>query len=189
MPPVISLYAGALAGSGHTRNLIRYFTALVQPRSDPAQGQRQQVYIRALETLPEVSIHYGAFLSNAVSMPLVQPVGGQNFALVRKTEEKGSDVNLATYLVSDAYEGDFEVAAVISNDSDLVEPIRIVRRKLQIEVGVLCPPTPRGRQPSSELRQVASFQRQISERVLRVCQFPNSLRDARGVITKPALWP
>ena len=34
------------------------------------------------------------------------------------TEEKGSDVNLSTYLLLGAFEGDYEQAVVISNDSD-----------------------------------------------------------------------
>ena len=42
---------------------------------------------------------------------------------VMKTEEKGSDVNLATYLLVDAFEDRFDVAVIISNDSDLKEPI------------------------------------------------------------------
>jgi hypothetical protein len=39
---------------------IRYFTALVSARADdPRKPQRQQVYLRALGTLPCVSIHFG----------------------------------------------------------------------------------------------------------------------------------
>lgn len=127
-----------------------------------------------------MSIHYGSFLSSTVSMAVAPP--GRGFATVLKTEEKGSDVNLATHLLVDAYEGDFEVAAVVSNDSDLVEPIRMVREKLGLEVGVLYPPT---RTPSSELGQVASFRRKIRQRALRFSQFPDSLADGQGTITKP----
>ena len=175
-----------LSGEGHRVNRIRYFTALLHARSDPGQAQRQQVYLRALETIPGLSIHYGTFLSNTVMMPLAQAQPGQPaFARVLRTAEKGSDVNLATHLLVDAYDRDFEVAAVLSNDSDLVEPIRMAREKLGLGVGVLYPPT---RTPSSELGQVASFRRQIRERVLRVSQFPDTLADSQGVITKPTTW-
>ena len=47
---------------------------------------------------------------------------------VVKTEEKGSDVNLACHLVADAFEKKCDAAFVISNDSDLLEPIRIARQ-------------------------------------------------------------
>jgi hypothetical protein len=39
-----------------------------------------------------------------------------------KVEEKGSDVNLASHLLLDAFQNSFDVGAVLSNDSDLVEP-------------------------------------------------------------------
>ena len=42
---------------------IHYFTARVKARpSDPQQPIRQQTYLRALGTLPEVTIHYGHYL-------------------------------------------------------------------------------------------------------------------------------
>lgn len=49
---------------------------------------------------------------------------------IRQQVEKSSDVNLATHLLHDAYCNDYELAIVISNDSDLVEPIRIVRHAI-----------------------------------------------------------
>jgi hypothetical protein len=49
---------------------IKYFTALVKPRPhDPDQGLRQQVFLRALKTIPHLEIIYGHFLSHVVSMP------------------------------------------------------------------------------------------------------------------------
>ena len=49
---------------------------------------------------------------------------------VIRTEEKGSDVNIATHLIHDAYQQKFKSAVVVTNDSDLQEPIRIVRDDL-----------------------------------------------------------
>ena len=131
-------------------NQIKYFTARVQGRAtDPDQPARQEIYLRALRTLPNLSIIFGHFLTNETSMMLA----GQNprtptYVRVIKTEEKGSDVNLATHLVSDGYKGDYEVAAVISNDSDLVEPVRIVTQELGLSVGILNPHPIRSRQLS-----------------------------------------
>ena len=74
---------------------IRYFTALVKNTSaDPTKSQRQQTFIRALETLPGLTVHYGSFLASKVRMPLVRPLPGRRTAHVVKMEEKGSDVNL-----------------------------------------------------------------------------------------------
>ena len=58
-------------------NRIRYFTATVSARPDnPDAPQRQQVYLRALETIPGLSIHYGHYLSHVTRMPLARPRPG-----------------------------------------------------------------------------------------------------------------
>lgn len=164
---------------------IRYFTALVSATdSDPTKTLRQQTFIRALETHPHLSVHYGHFLSSTVNMRLATPTAGTRSARVIKTEEKGSDVNLASHLLADAFRGDFETAVVISNDSDLVTPIRMVTQELGLPVGILNP-HPRF---SIELAKVATFKKPIREGVLRTSQFPAELHDAVGTITKPAGW-
>lgn len=64
--------------------------------------------------------------------------GARTFEAV-KTEEKGSGVNLASFLLLDAFQGDREVAVEISNDSDLKLPIEVARNELEIEVGIINP--------------------------------------------------
>jgi len=113
---------------------IKYYTAQIKLRpndADTDKPNRQQIYLRALRTLREVEIFYGTFLSHNVSMKLAD---GSGYARVIKTEEKGTDVNIAAHLVHDAHEKQFEIAVVISNDSDLVEPIRIVTQELGFPV-------------------------------------------------------
>ena len=107
---------------------IKYFTAKVQPRpSDPDQPTRQQVYLRALKTIPHVEVFFGHYLSHVVWMPLAFPVAGEKpFAQVIKTEEKGSDVNLASHLLIDAMDGTFDCAVIISGDSDLRTPVQFI---------------------------------------------------------------
>lgn len=166
---------------------IKYFTALVSARpGDPDQPTRQQIYLRALRTLPNLEIIYGHFLEHEVSMPLAHPrPGGPRYATVLKTEEKGSDVNIAAHMINDGYQGLYQVAILISNDSDLVEPIRIVRNELKLPVGVL---NPFVRSPSFELRKTATFVKPIRQGVLSASQFPPSLKDGDGRFHKPASW-
>ena len=53
---------------------ISYFTARVTARPhDPGQPLRQQMYLRALATLPRVEVHFGTFLSSVIRQPLVAP--------------------------------------------------------------------------------------------------------------------
>jgi hypothetical protein len=165
---------------------VKYFTARVSARpSDPAQPTRQQAYLRALGTLPEIEVHFGHFLSHPVTMPLVQPSGSRRYARVMKTEEKGSDVNLASHLLMDGFRDAYRVAVVVSNDSDLCTPIRMVRRDLNRPVGLLMPGFVK---PSITLTREATFTKPIREGALRASQFPESLTDANGTITKPIEW-
>jgi uncharacterized LabA/DUF88 family protein len=166
---------------------IKYFTALVTARSgDPDQPSRQQIYLRALKTIPNLEIIYGHFLEHPVNLPLVSSLTGKiKYVHVIKTEEKGSDVNIAAHLINDGYKGLYEVAVLITNDSDLVEPIKIVRNELKLAVGVL---NPHHGTPSHELRKFASFVKPIRQGVLAVSQFPNELTDATGTFHKPPRW-
>jgi len=125
---------------------IRYFTARVKSRpDDPSKPNRQQAYLRALETIPNLSIHYGHYLESTIRMPLARPPArGSKTVEVLKSEEKGSDVNLATFLLLDAFDRDFEAAIVISNDSDLAVPIRHARSKFNKSSGAIHPIHPKG---------------------------------------------
>ncbi len=93
-----------------------------------------------------------------------------------KTEEKGSDVNLATYLLLNAFQRDCEVAVVISNDSDLKLPIEIAQSELGIRVGVVNP-HPLARR-SRALQP--TFFKQIRTSALGACQFPPVLTERQG---------
>ena len=165
---------------------IKYFTARVSGRpGDPDQPTRQQMFLRALETIPDLEIVYGHFLKSEVMMPLAGcPPGAQAYAKVIKTEEKGSDVNIATHLLRDGYRGSYETAVVVTNDSDLLEPVRIVRQELGKVVGILNPHP----HPSRALLRHASFIKPIRKGVLAASQFPKTLRGLQGTITKPAAW-
>jgi uncharacterized LabA/DUF88 family protein len=165
---------------------VKYFTALVSARpNDPNQPVRQQLYLRALATVPTISVHLGHFLSHEVTMARVVPPGKPaEFVKVIKTEEKGSDVNLATHLLHDAHCNRFDVAVVVSNDSDLLAPIKIVRKELGKKVGVLNPQ----KRPSRALLPHLDFIKPIRTGALAAAQFPNQLTDAHGTFTKPGVW-
>ncbi len=173
---------------GHTINQIKYFTANVSARpGDPDQPVRQQTYLRALRTLPNLSIIYGHFLTNDHRMLLSgrNPKDPTSYVSVVKTEEKGSDVNLATHLLADGFRGEYDMAAVVSKDSDLLEPIRVVRRELKLQVGLLSP----GKRFSvALLPPEVDFVKPIRRGVLAASQFPDTLTDAHGTFHKPASW-
>jgi hypothetical protein len=117
---------------------------------------------------------------------------GSGTVEVEKTEEKGSDVNLASYLLLDAFDQDFDTALIISNDSDLVFAVAQVRERFALTVGVACPVFNRGRHPNRELVGATNFNVNITrkrQRLLRESQLPNPLYDADGrEIRKPPSW-
>ena len=166
--------------------VIRYFTARVKADPlDPDQRIRQEVYLRALRACGNVRIHFGHFTSHIVALPRAGSTKGKmRFTRVIRTEEKGSDVNLATHLVNDAHVGSFDVAIVVTNDSDLVEPIRIVTQGVGLPVGLLNPCD----QPAGGLKRVATFYTVLRPTILRKAQFPDILFDAKGRFSKPRGW-
>ena len=192
-------------------NRIRYFTAQVKDRpSNLGQSVRQQTYLRALQTTPQLSVHFGHFLSSEVRMKLAHPIPGlppraqiaglpQNDrdafnrhglpsrVQVIKSEEKGSDVNIAAFLLLDAFRQECDAAIIISNDSDLMTPIYIARKELGLRVGCLMP-CRAPRRPSVELRKAASFHQIISDASLANSQFAPTLTDAKGSFSKPPAW-
>lgn len=166
---------------------IKYFSALVTARpGDPDQPNRQQIYLRALRTIPHLEIIYGHFLEHEVMMPVADSTpGSPRTVRVIKTEEKGSDVNIAAHMINDGHKGRYQVAILLSNDSDLVEPVKIVRNELMLPVGVL---NPRPASPSHELRKYATFVKPIRKGVLAASQFPPTLTDKTGTFHKPSIW-
>lgn len=183
---------------------IRYFTARVESRPpDPDQPTRQATYLRALATLPRVEVHFGSFLTSVIKAPLVQsnpdgsamwannkpmvqrrPNGGVVMDWVYKSEEKGSDVNLAAHLLRDAFKGDCESAVIVSNDSDLLTPISMAKTDCGLKIGLILP-----RQHGSvELRRLSDFQKDIRKHQLLSAQFPPVFNDGAGTILRPAGW-
>ena len=169
-------------------NRLRYFTARVNARPhDPGQRHRQETYLRALATVPQIDLHFGHFLTHEVQMPeaAAWKSGRYQPAQVIKTEEKGSDVNLASYLLIDAFDDLFDVAVIISNDSDLAEPIRLVRQRFGKTIGLMLH---RSTRVSGKLRPLANFTRSFHSGALGKAQFTDQLKDKNGIFHKPPVW-
>lgn len=164
----------------------RYFTAKARPRkSDPSQSTRQQMFIRALETLEQMSVHWGLHIETE---KWGIEVGDTKHKLRRFTtrEEKGSDVSLGVFLIRDAALKDIDAALVISNDSDLADAIHVARQDFNIPVYVVSPQP--NRYVSGKLQRAASGSIVLDKSCLVKCQFPNPVIDKQGrAIRKPAI--
>ena len=122
-----------------------------------------------------------SLLRNKVNLPLCDT----NYLAVKKTEEKGFDVNLGAHLIMDAYEGKFDVAIVVSNDSNLAEPIRMVNSMTNLNVRLL---NPYPRTQVMLAKAVNNNIKYIRKNVLRISQFFEIMTDVVGSFFRPPEW-
>jgi uncharacterized LabA/DUF88 family protein len=165
---------------------VYFFTARVDGRGgDPTQPQRQDAYWRALRSLPGVIVKEGQFKTRPKRLPLATPpASGSKFAEVLVTEEKGSDVNLATQLLLDGANKAVGTAVVVSDDFDLQEPLRVARYRMGLEVGVVSPRERRWLANSVP----ANFYRPLKERWLTSSQLPASVIVDGRTVSRPTGW-
>lgn len=188
---------------------IKYFTARVSARkADPKKPSRQQIYLRAIKTIPDLEVIYGRYISRDTPMAKSNLMFGngrtvkflrkilwqigidysildkRKIVKVIKTEEKGSDVNLATHLLVDGFDKRYDVAVVLSNDSDLAAPIIYVRDTLGRPVIIICPDST----TSKVLVSASTSVRKVRRGVVIKSQFPDVLIDKHGKFHKPEVW-
>ena len=121
----------------------KYFTARVS--SPPDKQKRQSTFLEALETLEGLEMFYGHYQLNPRKC---HKCGYQD----QESKEKMTDVNIAVELLRDAYEDKYDIALLISADSDLVPPIKVVKELFsQKRIVAAFPP----RRNSAELARVA----------------------------------
>lgn len=195
--------ADCIVREGTTVSAVNYYTAPVSGKIDADAPRRQQALLSALRTVPEISIYNGRFLFGERWAGLIHPPRAKpqpyiwtqpppEVVYVRKIEEKGSDVNLGVHLVRDAFTEAFDVAYVVTNDTDLVEPIRIVTQEVGKPVCIVAPTRSRDSRspiPAPSLEKVASFTHYIDDAELAASQFPASVpRPGRAPILRPQSW-
>ena len=169
-----------LLRTNQTLVAVRYFTAISLPvPGAPDKTLRQEIYLRSLGTLPNLSIHYRHFLPKVANC--------RNCGATWETyEEKMTDVNIAVELLSDGQDDAFDTAIVVSGDSDLAGPISALRERYPDKrVLVAFPPS----RASKKLREVASATFTIGRDVLRDSQLPERVVKPDGyALTRPASW-
>lgn len=172
--------ARSLLKPDQTLVCTRYFTARIQAagRSTQADVQRQAVYLDALAVQPNLTVHYGQFMS--------KPARCKNCQANWTTfEEKQSDVNLGVELTIDAFRDRFDMALVVSADSDLTSPIeRMKQEHPQRQVVVAFPPN----RQSNRLKALGPYIA-VGLDKLRKAQLPETVISANGYpLTRPITW-
>ncbi len=154
----------------------KYFTSIV---TDPVdKHNRQNEFLEALSTLPDLKIYKGKYLDHAEICP---HCGYSHIA----HSEKMTDVNIAVEMMIDAYQNRFDLAILISADSDLVGVIQSIRSIFNKRVIIGFPP----KRSSKALKLVANGYLHIGQTELSKSLFPNKVKKPNGfILRRPAKW-
>jgi uncharacterized LabA/DUF88 family protein len=165
---------------------VRYYTARVSATpEDPLRASRQDAFLRALATLPNLVIRQSQFSRSKRRSLGASSSWYRSRQMVWIMQEKRSDVSLATDLLVDAFDGRAEVALLITNDSDFERPIKVVTDRFEVRVVIISPDV----MVSKRLAKLASHARPLDHRLLENCQLPDVVIDADGrEIHRPGAW-
>ena len=149
-------------------------------KKNPPSRKKQRLYTDALEAFrPKTKMLYGQYLAKEVRCRRC----GLTYL---RHEEKMTDVNIACELLQDAMDGRFDIALVISGDSDLVPPIRKIKKLYpEKQVITLFPPN----RDSKALKKNSHGYKWISEADLTASQLPEVIEvPNRQPLLRPKKW-
>jgi len=168
---------------------VKYFTARISAGEKDTpdrikhemqeKQKRQTLFLEAILTLDKVSIFEGSYLPKTITC---RKCGNTWFS----PEEKMTDVNIATELLVDTYNNKFDTALLISGDSDLVPPMRVLKANFPEKRVIIAFPPARF---SNELKSVSDGYFIIGESNLRKSVFPDQVIKNNGyILEKPKEW-
>ncbi len=171
--------AGELLQMGQTLVQTKYFTARINGDAGNGRRQRQTTFIDALSTLPGLKIYEGHYMGK----PAECKACGATWTT---HEEKMTDVCIATEMLVDAHADRFDIAIVISGDSDLVPPVNAIHTVFPAKrVIVAFPPN----RHSVNLRNAAKGSYQIGRKKLADSQMPDVVKKPNGYeLKRPPSW-
>ncbi len=176
---VVSL-SKTLLKSQQTLEHCHYFTARISNSgNNNRSARRQAIWLDALDTLDDQTSHFGHYLKK----PQQCRRCGSRWVI---NEEKMTDVNIATQLLIDAYEDKFDIALVVSGDSDLSTPIKeILHRFPSKKIIVVFPP----KRHSHHLEKMATNSFVLGAAKLRQNQLPETITTQTGhKLKRPPQW-
>lgn len=157
--------------------VTKYFTARVS--SPPDKQKRQSTFLEALETLTGLETFYGHYQLNPRKC---HKCGYED----RVPKEKMTDVNIAVELLKDVYEDKYDIALLISADSDLVPPIKAVKELFPHKRIVAAFPPKRN---STELARVAHVSFHIGRSNIAKSMLPDEIIKPDGtILRRPDSW-
>ena len=174
---------------------VRYYTAPVLGRmsDDPKSTQRQRQYLQALKIMYPQSlvIIQGKIVATKPHQRLVKPIlqaPELQTVQVYDFNEKKTDVNLASDLITGAWIGSYEQAVICSNDSDLEGALAAVKKyHASIRIGIVAPIQSKDyRHISGDLIRYADWKKILSPIHITASQLPPKIPNSK--LVKPPSW-
>ena len=136
----------------------------------PDQKTRHEEYVKALASTG-VQIVMGQFKEKERSCLKCKTTWTQH-------EEKETDVNIALFVLNEAYRNTYDRAYIVSRDSDLKPAVEMVRARFpEKEMYIVAPPH---LGHSNDLIQVAHGKRKIKKPQIERCLFADQITDGQG---------
>lgn len=155
----------------------KYFTSFI--KGDEKKVKRQRIFLRANQTLKNISFYYGQYKIKYWECSKCKH--STKFHIEKKT-----DVNIATQMLIDAFQDRFDLAILVSGDSDLSPPISAIRTIFPNKSIIVAFPPERVTQ---ELIQVSNSAYYIGKNKFSTNQLPPRLTTKDGKILKrPNIW-
>ncbi|SEG00217.1 NYN domain-containing protein [Halpernia humi] len=172
----VKLLAENIINSNQILEKVIYFTSRVN--GNPDKQKRQSTYLEALE-VKNVDIIYGQYNFNTEECKRCGNVWAN-------PKEKMTDVNIATQILIDAFNNKFDMAILISGDSDLVPPLKVINSQFKDKrVFVAFPP----KRNSVALKNQSKGSMVIGRKTLKESQLEEAIKNKFGyILTKPNEW-
>ncbi len=177
---------------------IKYFTApiLVNFAKSNDSVPDQEQYHQALEAHLNgvIEIIKGEYVASPARAHLYQkgtPARACEKVDIWKLVEKQSDVALALHAYSDAIRGEIDHAVIITNDTDIVPALKLIKAHTSVKIGIISTTRTKGMAVNQDLDDHSDWTRKhISDDDLVASQLPNLIRIANStkVIHKPISW-
>ncbi len=192
---LVALFDDHVLDSSADLVAVRYYTAPVLARmcDDPESPRRQRIYLQALRTMhpQRLQIIEGKIAATTPYLRLVRPIEEAPHLQrvhVFDFNEKKTDVNLASDLLTGAWTGAYQQAVICSNDTDLEAALASVRtHHPEIRLGVVAPvPNSDHRCISADLKRHAHWSKALSAVHMANAQLPE--RIPASAIRRPETW-
>ncbi len=135
------------------RSLIRiyYYNARVGRKEEPERYKKQQAFFEGVNAVPYTELRLGRLVYT--NWPTAPPY------------EKGTDVQLASDMITHSFKNNYDVAILVAGDNDYVSAIQAVKDSgKHIEIALF------GKEGTSrQLRQVADKIIKLNRQLLKGC--------------------